>query len=67
MRAYRNLVLDLLESFKEYQLSVIPRSQNHIVDALAVAASVFKIPIYPNRRYQIEVKHRPSVLDNVKY
>ena len=40
MRAYRNLVLDLLESFKEYQLSVIPRSQNHIVDSLVVAASV---------------------------
>ena len=67
MRAYRNLVLDLLESFKEFQLSVIPRIQNHIDDALAVAASVFKIPIYPNRAYQIEVKHRPSVPDNVKY
>ena len=67
MRAYRNLVLDLLESFKEYQLSVIRRSQNHIVDALAVVASVFKIPIYTNRRHQIEVKHRPSIPNKVKY
>ena len=67
MRAYKNLVLDLLESFKQFLLSVIPRSQNHIVDALAVAASVFKIPIYPNKAYQIEVKHRPSVPNNVKY
>lgn len=66
MRDYRNMVLDLLESFKEFQLSVIPRNQNHIVDDIAVAASVFKIPIYPNRRYQIEVKHRPLVPDNVK-
>ena len=66
-RAYRNLVLDLLQSFEEYQLSIIPRSQNHIVDALVVAASVFKIPIYPNIRYQIDVKHRPSTPDNVKY
>lgn len=60
-------MLDLLESFKEFQLPVIPRSQNHIADALAVATSVFKIPIYPNRRYQIEVKHRPSVPNNIKY
>ena len=67
MRAYRNMVLDLLESFIEYQLSIIPRNQNHIVDALVVAASVFEIPIYPNMRYQIEVKHRPSILDNVRY
>ena len=67
MRAYRNMVLDLLESFKEFRLSVIRRSQNHIADALAVTTSVFKIPIYPNRRYKIEVKHRPSVPDNVKY
>ena len=67
MRAHRNLVLDFLESFKEFQLSIIPRSQNHIVDALVVVASVFKIPIYPNRAYKIEVKHRPSVLDDVKY
>lgn len=67
MRAYRKMVLDLLESFEEFQLLVIPRNQNHIADALAVATSVFKIPIYPNRRYQIEVKHRPSVPSNVKY
>ena len=51
MRAYKNLVLDLLEGFKEFQLTDIPRNQNYIVDALAVAASVFKIPMYPNRAY----------------
>ena len=66
MRDYRNLVLDLLEGFIEYQLSVIPRYQNHIDAALAVAANVFEIPIYPNMKYQIEVKHRPTVPDNVK-
>ena len=49
MRDYKNMVLDFLISFKEFQLSIIPRSQNHIVDALVVVASVFKIPIYPNR------------------
>ena len=67
MRDYRNLVLDLLEGFKEYQIFVIPRHQNTIVDALAVATSTFKIPIHPNKKYEIEVKHRPAIPDNVKY
>jgi hypothetical protein len=38
-----------------------------IVDALATSTSVFKIPIHPNKKYEIEVKHRPSVPDNIKY
>lgn len=30
-------------------------------------ASVFNIPIYPNRKYEIEFKHKPIVPDIVKY
>jgi ribonuclease HI len=67
LRAYRNIVLDLLKEFPEYNLSVIPRGKNHIVDALATSASVFKILIFPNKRYEIEVKHRPTVPNNIKY
>ena len=47
--------------------SFIPRSQNVIVHTYAVAASTFGIPIYPNTKYTIEVKHRPAIPDNVKY
>ena len=65
LRSYIDLVLDLLESFKEYHLSVIPRKENVIVDAMVVSSSVFKIPIYPNKKYEIEIKHRPVVPDNV--
>jgi len=28
---------------------------------------VFKIPIFPKNKYEIEVKHRPEVPDNIKY
>jgi hypothetical protein len=66
MRAYINLVLDVLENFTEYNLSVVPRGHNLIVDSLATTTYVFKIPIYPNRKYEIEVKHRPSIPDNIK-
>jgi ribonuclease HI len=67
MRAYINMVLDVLENFTEYNLSVVPRGQNLIVYSLATATSVFKIPIYPNIKYEIEVKHRPTIPDNIKH
>ena len=67
MRDFRNLVLDMLEGFKEYKIFVIPRNQNIIVDAYASATSTFTIPIHPNKKYIIEVTHRPEVPNNVKY
>jgi hypothetical protein len=51
----------------EYNLSAIPRGQHQIADALATSASIFKIPIFLNRKYEIEVKHRLTVPDNIKY
>lgn len=65
LRSYRNMVLDLLEIFKEYHFLVIPRKKNSVADALAVSASVFKIPAYPNKKYETEVKHKPTILDNI--
>jgi ribonuclease HI len=67
LRAYKKLALDLLKEFSEYDLSAIPREKNQITDALATSASVYKIPIFPNKKYEIEVKHRPTVPDNIKY
>jgi hypothetical protein len=59
--------MDLLEEFSEYDLSTIPREKNHITDELAISASVFKIPIFPNNKYDIEVKHRSKEPNNIKY
>jgi hypothetical protein len=67
MTSYRNLVLDLLKYFEGYQLTAIPRDQNVIANALDVVASLFKILINPNRKYEIEVKLRPIVPENIKY
>jgi ribonuclease HI len=41
LRAYRNLVLNLLEELSEYNLSVTPKGKNQIADALATSASMF--------------------------
>ena len=59
LRLYRNLVLYLIEEFKECKFTVIPRKENAEADPLAVSASLFQIPENPKKKYQIEVRHRP--------
>lgn len=67
LRAYINVVLDCLQCFQEYQLSLIPKSQNVSTNALDTSASTCKIPFHPIKKYEIEVKHRPPILDNIRY
>ena len=66
MRSYINAALDLIGCFEECDFNLIPRLQNGIADSLATYAFVFRIPMYPNSKYEIEVKHRPSIPDIVK-
>ena len=67
LRLYRDLVLELLKGFKECKFLVIPRKENVEVVPLAISASLFQIPQNPKEKYQIEVRHRPSILDNVDH
>ena len=67
MRSYRNAVLGILETFIEYTLSLIPRDNNVIVDSLATSTNMFKVPMYPNKKYEINVKHCPVFPNNVEY
>jgi ribonuclease HI len=68
LRSYRNEVWDLVENFfSKYDIYFIPREENFVVDSLVVSASNFRIPIPPKLKYDVEVKYRPSISDNVKY
>ncbi len=67
MRTYRNVVLEILESFIEYSLSVVPRDQNILPDGLVITASTYKMPYWPSHQYTTKVKNRPIVLDNTRY
>ena len=68
LRSYRNEVWDLVEKyFEALNLQYIPREENRLADSLAVAANTFKPPINPRLRYEIEIRHRPSIPDNVKH
>jgi hypothetical protein len=60
-------VLDLLEDFKEYNLADIPIKENVTIDALVVLVSFFKIPAYLNKKYNIKVKYKPVIPDNVDH
>ena len=66
MRAYRNAVLHVLKMFPEYTLTTVPRSQNIIADFLATVVGNLKIMMNSSNKFEIHVKHRPSVLDKEK-
>jgi ribonuclease HI len=47
LRAYMNLVLDLLEEFSKYNLSSIPRGKNQIANAFTPRPRFLKFPSFP--------------------
>jgi len=53
--------------FLEYTLASIPRIQNIIADSLATVASNLKIPTNSSNKFEIHVKHRAVVADNLMY
>jgi len=67
MRAYRNVVLDFLESFIEYSMFVVYTNQNVFPNGLATSASTCKLPFCPTRQYIVEVKNKPTVPNNIRY
>jgi hypothetical protein len=61
-------VWDLIDSFfLAFIISFVPREENFMVDSLVVSARNFRIPLSPKIRYDVEVKYRPSIPDNVKH
>jgi hypothetical protein len=61
-------VWDLVDSFfLAFNISFVPREKKKMVDSLATLAGNFKVPLPPKFRYDVEVKYRPSIPDNVKH
>lgn len=67
LRAYKNAVLDILKIFPEYTLTAVPRMQNLISNSLATTTSNLKVPMNSSNKFEIHVKHRPVVPDNLRY
>ncbi len=67
MSPYQNEIWDLFSIyFYEREISLICGEKNGNGDSLAKTASPFRIPIYPNEKYDINVTHRTSILDNTR-
>jgi len=67
LKAYRDEVWKLKDSFISFSISYIPRAKNQLADSLAVSASTFIPSLPPKLTYEVQVKYRPSLPDNVKY
>jgi ribonuclease HI len=67
LKAYRDEVWNIIDSFLDFNISYIPRAMNQLVDSLAVSASTFNPPMPAKLNYEIQVKYRPSLPDNVKF
>jgi len=52
--------------FFAFCISFIPRTANQKVDSLTLVASNFKAPIIPQVKYEIQMRYRPTIPDNVK-
>jgi ribonuclease HI len=66
--SYRNEVWDLIDNFfSSFNISFIPREENTMVDYLVVSESNFRVLLPPKLKYDVEVKYRPSIPDNVKH
>jgi hypothetical protein len=61
-------VWDLIDNlFSAFNISFIPREENTLAISLVVLASLFRIPLLPKIKYGVEIRYRPSVLDNIKH
>jgi ribonuclease HI len=68
LRSYRNYAWDLMENFfSSVNIHFIPRTENLQVDSLAKEASTFAPPTAFKLKYHIEVRHRPSIPNNIQH
>jgi hypothetical protein len=53
-------------SYLSFNISFVPIKENTLENSLVVSTSNFGVPLPPQLRYDVEVKYRPSIPDNVK-
>lgn len=66
MISYRTVATNILNAFTEFNLAKILRDHNIHAHSLATFASTCKLPFEPNHHFTAEIKHRPTVPNNVK-
>jgi ribonuclease HI len=68
LKKYKNNVLDLIDNFfLAFNISFIPREENQEAYSMALDANNFRPPIGPNIKYQVEIRHRTAIPDNINH
>jgi hypothetical protein len=67
LEAYRDEVLTVIHAFTDFKITHVPRAMNELADSLVVLACSFIPPLPPKLKYEVQVKYRPSLPDNVKF
>jgi len=67
LKTYKDEAWKLKDSFISFSISYIPRAKNQLFDSLAMSASTFIPPLPPKLTYEVRVKYKLSLPDNVKY
>jgi len=67
LKAYRDEVWRLKDSFDNFCISYIPRAKNQLDDSLVVSSSLFITPMPPRLVYEVQMKYRPSLPDNIQH
>ena len=63
-----NEVWDLIDNyFLAFNISFIPIITNEVANSLAITASSFKPPLNPDIVHEIQMKHKPSIPNNIKH
>jgi ribonuclease HI len=68
IRSYRNCTWDLIENFfSSFNIHHIPKVENQQFDSLAKATATFVPPTVLKLKYHIEMRHMPSIPNNVQH
>ena len=67
LKAYKDEEWRLKDSLNDFIISYIPRMKNQLINSLVVSTGMCIPPLPPKLTYEVQVKYRPSLPNNVKY
>jgi hypothetical protein len=66
LKQYYRKAKELIEKFSSFNIQVVPRAANHVVDTLALAGSCFTLDFVRSvEDIKVQILHRPALPDNV--
>jgi len=67
IKSYRNNVWDIIDNFfDDFNITTIPRDENSEADSPTMTGSTFKATPVLKIKHEVEIRHRPSIPDNIK-